>query len=57
MVLLLMFVAMIGIGLAGSRAVLWTLLFFMAPQIVRNMNMANAVDHDARDLRLATRTS
>jgi hypothetical protein len=56
MALVMMFVLAIGLGLVGSRAVLWILLFFMTRQIVRNVNMTKAVDHDTRDLRLATPT-
>jgi hypothetical protein len=46
MVLLMMVVAAIGLGLAGSRAALWVVLFFMTRRIVANMNTAIAFDHD-----------
>jgi hypothetical protein len=57
MALVTMFVLVIGIALVGSRAVLWTVLFFMTRQIVRNVNMTKAFDHDTRDLRLAAPTA
>jgi hypothetical protein len=46
MVLLMTVLAAVGLGLAGSRAALWTVLFLMTRRIVRNMNTAIAVDHD-----------
>lgn len=46
MVLLMTVLAAVGLGLAGSRAALWTVLFLMTRRIVRNMNTAMAVDHD-----------
>jgi hypothetical protein len=57
MALMTMFVLVIGIALVGSRAVLWTVLFFMTRQIVRNVNMTKGFDHDTRDLRLAAPTA
>jgi hypothetical protein len=56
MALVMMFVLVIGIALVGSRAVLWTLLFFLTRQIVRNVNMTKAFDHDTHDFRLAAPT-
>ena len=56
MVLVMMLVLVIGLGLVGSRALLWTVLFLMTRQIVRNVNMTSAFDHDSRDLRLASPT-
>jgi hypothetical protein len=44
MVLLMTLVAAIGLGLAGSGAALWTVLFLMTRRIVRNMNTTMAVD-------------
>jgi hypothetical protein len=46
MVLLMMVLAAVGLGLAGSRAALWAVLFLMTRRIVRNMNTSIAVDHD-----------
>ena len=54
MALVMMFVLVIAVGLAGSRAVLGTVLFFMTRQIVRNVDMTKAFEPDGRDLRLAT---
>ena len=56
MALVMMFVLVIGIALVGSRAVLWTLLFLMTRQIVRNVNMTKAFDRDTHDFRLAAPT-
>jgi len=46
MVLLILFVLVIALGLVGSRALLWTVLFLMTRQIVRNMNTTRAFDPD-----------
>ena len=56
MALVMMFVVVIGIALVGSRAVLWTVLFFMTRQIVRNVNMTKAFDRDTHDFHLAAPT-
>ena len=44
MVLLMTLVAAMGLGLAGSGAALWTVLFIMTRRIVRNMNTTIPVD-------------
>jgi len=46
MVLVVMFIVVIGLGLLGSRALLWTVLFLMTRQIVRNVNITKAFDPD-----------
>ena len=52
MVLLILFVLVIALGLVGSRALLWTVLFLMTRQIVRNMNTTRALDPDERKVLL-----
>jgi hypothetical protein len=44
MVLLITLIAAIVVGLAGSRAALWTVLFVMTRRIVRNLNTTIPVD-------------
>jgi hypothetical protein len=39
MALLVMCILALGLSLAGSRAVLWTVLFFTTRQIVRNVDI------------------
>ena len=56
MVLLIMLVTLIGLSLVGSRALLWTVLFLMTRQIVRNVNMTGAFNRDTEAMRFPAHT-